>query len=649
MKIILKSLTLDNFAGSNLETHTFNSDETTVSADNGVGKTRLQNAWIYLLFDKNAEDRKDFNIKNTFDLGKNLQEHIVSAVIEVDGSNIELKKIFKEKHVKKHGSKTTEFNRHETLYYYDGVPVQKGEYNKKIDALVQEDLFKLLTNVSFFNKMPWAKQREIILKLAPEVSDAEVAAGNEKFTALLDSLKNNKTLKEYKSQIAGQKKKLKDELTAIPIRIDQEMKARPESEDFDALETELERLGYQYDHIESVINNQLSAQNKANEDIRAKQQKVSDLKLQKQKIENDIKLAENSKGNDLTVKKQECRNKIDNTEREIDSIKRNASLTVANLETKNAEIVKMRNKFKEINSSELVINDDEFICPTCKTPIKEEEAESKRSELTKNFSETKAKRLSDINVVGGSLTSEIEEMNRKLVAFNTDLENAEAQLETFKAEFLELNKQTPDVTKTIDEIISSHPDHIAIVSEIKTAEAGIEKLEPVDQTELKSEKADVSSQIDAIKTRLNNKTIIESSVKRIDALKEQENTFAQELADLEHIENDITDFDKAKINAVEETVNAKFSLVKFKLFDFQVNGAEVPVCEAYIGGVPYSDTNYRNKIAAGLDVIRTLSKEHDVFAPIFIDNRESAFTIPEMESQIINLKAVEGLKSLVVS
>jgi hypothetical protein len=43
------------------------------------------------------------------------------------------------------------------------------------------------------------------------------------------------------------------------------------------------------------------------------------------------------------------------------------------------------------------------------------------------------------------------------------------------------------------------------------------------------------------------------------------------------------------------------------------------------------------KINAGMDIIATLSKAKNVYAPIFIDNRESVNNLTEVQSQIINL------------
>lgn len=126
MKIL--NLTLQSFKGiRNFELNTQGKD-TNIYGDNATGKTTLADAFMWLLFDKDSSNRKDFQIKT---LGSNGEpehglEHAVEAVLELeDGSQLALKKVYQEKWTKKRGSATAEFTGHTTDYFVDGVPVQK--------------------------------------------------------------------------------------------------------------------------------------------------------------------------------------------------------------------------------------------------------------------------------------------------------------------------------------------------------------------------------------------------------------------------------------------------------------------------------------------------------------------------------------------
>ncbi len=93
---------------------------------------------------------------------------------------------------------------------------------------------------------------------------------------------------------------------------------------------------------------------------------------------------------------------------------------------------------------------------------------------------------------------------------------------------------------------------------------------------------------------------------------------------------------------VEERVNSRFKVVKFKMFEEQINGGEKPACTTLIDGVPYSDANTAKKVAAGIDIINVMGEHYNIVAPIWIDNRESVVVLPETKSQIFNLRVVEG-------
>ena len=88
---------------------------------------------------------------------------------------------------------------------------------------------------------------------------------------------------------------------------------------------------------------------------------------------------------------------------------------------------------------------------------------------------------------------------------------------------------------------------------------------------------------------------------------------------------------------MENAINSKFELVKFRLFDTQINGGLIECCDTLVNGVPYTDVNNAHKILAGLDIINTLIKHYNRSAPIFIDNRESINEIDYIGTQIISL------------
>jgi len=170
-----------------------------------------------------------------------------------------------------------------------------------------------------------------------------------------------------------------------------------------------------------------------------------------------------------------------------------------------------------------------------------------------------------------------------------------------------------------------------------------------DNSGLQQRKRELQTQADGLKTELSSKGQREQQLRRIEELNQQEGKMAQELASLEGVEFSIEQFTKAKMDTLENRINGRFKIVKFKMFETQINGGEVEACTTLINGVPYSDANTAAKIQAGLDIINTLSDHYGIVAPVWVDNRESVTELPETNAQLINLIVSPAHKKLTIS
>ena len=88
---------------------------------------------------------------------------------------------------------------------------------------------------------------------------------------------------------------------------------------------------------------------------------------------------------------------------------------------------------------------------------------------------------------------------------------------------------------------------------------------------------------------------------------------------------------------LSEEINSHFKYAKFKLFEEQINGGIAECCETTYKGVDFSDLNNAARISIGVDIINTLCKLNDKYAPIITDNAESVTNIPQTTSQMICL------------
>lgn len=654
MRIILKSLSLLNFKG--VRSLPIVLDQVTnIYGDNGTGKTTIFDAFLWLLFGKDSTDRKDFEIKTLDKFNKPYQkmEHEVTGVFEVDGDELAIRRIYKEKWVTKKGSSIPEFSGHETTYFWNDVPVKMEEFQAKISGLMNESVFKLITNTAYFNAMKWQDRRNELMRMAgnipvQDVLDKIMTIDNkDQFTGLINALNAKKTLDEYRRELAAKKKRINDEKVSIPAKIEECKRLLPEAKDYQALQLQLDSLKESLVSIDGQLMSKSQAQTEYQKKITRLINKKSELGREQTTIEfrikNSVRDAKSAREQAILDAKRLRRTAQDNkvrndndiviTERDITAIKKQQDT--------------LRSEYIAINAEKLEFKDGEFCCPACLQEFKEEDITNKKEELTQNFNRDKSKRLGDNQSKGKALGERIKELDAKLLSFkNKDTEfvaainkyNIDIPLLEDNHTTLSLNEQ-----QQVDSELASDTRCREIAAEIILLDVEIETpVEEDDKTALLQQKRDVNTGIDQLNTALSTKEQRTKTLKRILELEGLEQSMAQELATLEASEFAIEQFSKAEMETLVDRINGKFSIVTFKMFEDQINGGQTPTCQTLIDGVPYSDANTASKINAGLDIIAALSRHYNVWAPIFIDNRESVIRIPESDSQIINLIVLAG-------
>ena len=153
MDIRLNTLRLKNFKG--IKDFTLNIDGKTANiyGDNGVGKTSLVDAFLWLLFNKDSTDRTQFAVKPQDEYGNdihNLQTE-VEAELFIDGKPLKLRKVLEEQWTKRRGSVKPELTGNTIKYWWDEEPVKEREYKSRMSQLIDEDLFRMVTNPMYFN------------------------------------------------------------------------------------------------------------------------------------------------------------------------------------------------------------------------------------------------------------------------------------------------------------------------------------------------------------------------------------------------------------------------------------------------------------------------------------------------------------------
>lgn len=637
--IIIKEIHFVNFKGFRNMTIEFNEDITTICGRNGSGKTSIFDGFTWLLFGKDSQDRKAFNIKTLDENGKAIPKlpHEVSAIIVVDGETIELCRRFNEKWVKRRGQIEEEFTGHEEERLYNNVPMSLKEWNEKISNICSEQVFKFITNPKYFVSQKPDVQRAMLFRMAGELSDADIAAGNDDFSALLASL-TGKTMEEYKKEIQAKKRRIKAEIEAIPERIDERKRdiSALSEYDYPAIEASIKDKQDKVAKIEAEMLD-LSKKNEAISQKRSEAIKeLGQLKERKLRLEYEIKEKVTADYRAAISKKNDIQSKISDLERNIQSLSNRRDGLKRTIEECTSYREKLIAEWKSINASAITFNENDFVCPTCKRPLDIDDIEKKQQEMTENFNLAKSSRLAENNRKGQENKKKMQEAEASIISIDGDIKKASEDIEKLKsAEEYAINLVEPDAYP----IIEGNTEYQKLSEEISSKEKALEGISTnnVDTSSQRQELSLLKSEIDSLKRTLANRETITRNTQRIGELEAQYKEGAQELADLERIEFTMAAFNKARIEAIDKRINGMFSLVKFKMYEQQINGGEIETCEAVVNGIPYSGQNNAMQINMGIDIINAICKFEGITAPIFIDNAESVNEFISSQSQVIKL------------
>lgn len=663
--VILKSLSLQNFKGIKELKIEFG-HETTVAGANATGKTTVFDAFTWCLFGKDSSDRTDsgrgaFTVKTVDASGKAIEklEHEVTAVIAVDSVITTFTRRLVENWVKPRGKAETELRGNDTHYFVNGIEVKASQYSQQVAGIIEDQLFKMITNPAYFPALDWKMQSDILTSIAGGVTFEEVAAGREDFQQILQLL-SGRDLDAFRQEIAYKKKTIKAELDKCPVEINAIRNVMPEAPNYAALQEEINEANAQLQDIEAAIADVASANRKAYEAVTAKKAQIAELqrkqvavinvaKDEAQKAYFEANRIRNEKADELSSLKTAIIN--------FNKVGRGAEADMARyleflrqqIPAKTAELEAKRKEWNDRAAQAYEEKAGVIVCPlygfTCTDGRANAAAAEARKKARAAFVAKQDDDLARISDEGKKIAQRLAELQSDLQkteeAHSAEVAKNEAQLSgyTQRAEAIEKELATMPVVSLQEVNPADLPEYVELGLQIAEIEASIAapSEENTGSADLQQQKRNLQARIEDAKQKAAVKTTIERHTAAIAEIENREQELAQQLADVENLEYNADQLNKARVMEVERRVNSKFAFVRFRMSEPQLNGGEIPTCVATVNGVKYADLNNAMKINAGLDIINTLCRFHGVTAPIFIDNAEGVNKIFEVDSQLIKL------------
>ncbi|MGG3884308.1 AAA family ATPase [Brevibacillus panacihumi] len=645
-QIRLVTLTLRNFKG--VRDFTLDTQgNVDVFGDNAVGKTTLFDAFTWLLFDKDSQNKKDFQIKTLDARGNVLHglEHEVEATLLIDGKQTTLRKVYSEKWTKKRGSATAEFSGHTTDYFVDGVPVKMNEYKDRVDQIVSEEIFKLLTSPTFFNEqLKWQERRKILMDVCGDVSDEEVIAGNRELTKL-PSILNGRSIEDHRKVIAARRADINKELDKIPIRIDEVQRSMPDISALNekSLQQDIAALKEQIDGKEAE-----AFRIRSGGEIVVKEKRLREIESELLEIKNQLQADTLEK---VAIKRQDVsaiKGQYSEFQRQISdklwSIDRNNQ----RINSAQDEANRLREQWHEVNA-ETTEHHHDANCPTCGQSLPEEQIQAAHQKAQADFNRRKAERLERITAKGKEAASEAKRLQEENVALNEQVESLRQQLMLKEKELFIAEEELHTLQSRIVDVETA-PQYINKKQEATSIQQEIDQLRLSAQdatTKVREEIANLKSMVEGLEQDKAKFSQVMAAEQRIEELSARERELAAEYERLEQELFLTEEFIRTKVNLLEEKINNRFQFARFKLFKQQINGGLEEICETTFNGVPYSSgLNNAARINVGLDIINTLSEHYGITAPIFVDNAEAVTKLIDTHGQQIRLVVSEKDKQL---
>lgn len=631
MKLV--QLNLQNFKGIEFGDFRF-TNNTIIRGDNATGKTTVFDALCWLLFGKDSLDRADFQIK-TLKNGEPVHNvnHMVQAAFDnEDGTGFTLKRIYREKYSNPRGGEV-KLTGHTTDYFINDVPSKEKEYKAFINNMINEDVFKLITNPLFFNEQyTWQNRRKLLLEMCGDVDDASVINSKDELKRLTELL-NGRSVDEQRKIIASKKTAINKELDMIPVRIDEAVKCKPTpleaeqklKDDIATIETAIKQL----EEDKSVIVNGLDGAERTAK-IREAKRKLADRKSQlmnehtdkERRLEHEYKLS--------LVQLQMA-------ESERDRFKDREYELGNQIKAEEARIEKLQSEFDKFNQSQF----DDELCPTCGQPYPAE----KRAELEAIFNTQKATNLEEWQKLIDSAKALKQNYIEQKEIMQVKADGMSSQIE-------ELSDKKKEKQKALHEVGEVDLDNDVQVNDLK-AELFMLELDEDNTSDdqlkrIDGELSELAEKRSMLQTELTKYDVIRDITKRINELEQEQQRLINEKNLVDETAFLLDEFVKTKVEMLEDTINKHFTITTFKMANVLVNGSVEDCCETMVDGVPYRSLNNAARINAGIDIINALTKFYSVTAPVFIDNAEAVTKFVNCNSQTIKLIVDETCKELCV-
>lgn len=618
-KVIIKKLSLENFKG---QTRDFfpNEDVTKVFAKNATGKTKLYEAFAWLLTGyTDATNGKNYELyDSTKELTPETPKARVRAEIVLDDVEYSVERSAQAKFVRKRNS--MEYVKDTSDVYemkLDDIVTSSTDFNAWVEHnLGNTNLLPFMLLGERFANLTLSdrkKAREILEQVSGEVTMEEMQGD---YTMIANDLKKY-SVEQLKERCKNKLKPLKlrhDELGTI-IDTKMQLSATYDATKADALNKEIEGVKEAISAVDDMLLDsskalepiikarnehkmridalcsELSVRRHAHNDKNRELLDVVAKKIRNVDAENAAIIAENKrKTHDLTYTEQQYLSEKD---------------TLAMLRSQRDRLIARRD---EIMAREFT----DTTCATCGQELPEELLEETRA----RFNRTKNEDLEIVVKQGKDVKSKIELCDKRIAELEEILakgieETPLKSKDTLQEEYVELESKLVQFEAT--------EEYKSLSKEIEELRATMPVLN-VDQSGFAEQKEKLNDTLEGLYAMLGEYNVLGRIVEEVETLKAEKRDVEIEIVCIEGQLDNIKMYEEEKARIVSDRINKLLNDCSIVMYSRQKDGELRPDCVILDkNGVPYATTNNANRLNSALALQRMFCANAKVLLPVFVD------------------------------
>lgn len=650
MELIINKIIGDNFKGKSHIEVELHYPNTSITGENGSGKTTIKDMVSWVLADTDSTLTSNPNVRP-----EGADDGIVTRVelaMTIDDKPVSFAKTQKTKSKTDSNGKvkTTKTNSFEV----NSVPKSQRDAFKYLEELAfNADRYPALSDPNVFLKDMSEKKvrnaiRSTLFGMTTAITDAQVAK-----KAKLKELE--KMLKTYdKEEIVAMQNATKRKITAeygkngevIDYKIDGLNSAKVDA-DTTALESEKAAIMKEIKDLERQIADLDNGKSQITELL----ERISEIEKSKRDHLSRVQSETIKNNRVISEKEYQIKNNIRDIQMEIENIKKDIVAAGFTIETMDKAVKEHQAIYKRIKAEKFTapkFDKKSLVCPTCGRPFDEKEAteirvkfEEKVTADKKLFEEDKAERLAGIVKQGKTYSAGRDKAKADKKTCEANLKDTEKRLMAQEKELGLLPEQSPvamedAVTKSFDAEIAD------LRKKVQDFDASAEKAE------LNAKMRDAHERYSAVDRQLakvENNAVIDRQIAELQAKRKE---YEQARLDADRILDEVKQLEMAKNELLTEQINSHFRLVNWVLFETQANGEVLTDrCIPTIDGKSLVDeANTGLVILAKLDIVQGLQEFYGERYPVWLDNAEALTSNTseriELNSQLITMSAVDG-------